>query len=221
MHAEQREAVRVILVDSEGLARDSFAAALEQEDDIELLAVTDSPGKAVILAENLSPDVVLTEIILYQGDALEIITSALVTRVKIIAFTGQEAERHLSRALRMGVRGYLLKSTNRHELATAIRSVARGHAYFCPPMARLLLDRFNILPPANGSHKEAFPMLSDREVDVLKDIAMGMSNHEIAQDLSLTLSTVKSHVSNVLTKLGLRDRLQAGILAHRKGLTRR
>lgn len=220
MRAEQRESVRAILVDNDGLARDSFVTALEKEDGIDLLAVTDSPSRALSLTEELAPDIILTEISLGQHDALEIISSIQPLRAKIIVFTGQDTEQHLSRALKLGVRGYLLKSTTLHELTTAIRSVARGHAYFCPPMAQLLLDRFNILPPANGSHRDAFPELSEREVEVLKDIALGMSNHEIAQDLSLTISTVKSHVSNVLTKLGLRDRLQAGLLAYRKGLMR-
>lgn len=220
MRAQERESVRVILVDDDGLVRDSFATALEKEDGIELLAVTDSPFKALSLAEDLAPDIILTEIRLGQREALDIISTGHPADTEIIVFTGQEVEQHLSRALKLGVRGYILKSTTLHELKTAIRSVAQGQAYFCPPMARLLLDRFKILPPADGTRTEAFPELSEREVEVLKDIALGMSNHEIAQDLSLTISTVKSHVSNVLTKLGLRDRLQAGLLAYRKGLMR-
>lgn len=220
MRAEQRENIRAILVDSEGLARDGFATALEGVEGIDLLAVTDSPERAVRLAEELTPDVILTEMSIGRRSAVEVISARDFLYEKVIVFTSQDTEESLSRALKLGVRGYLLKSTTLNELTTAIQSVAHGHAYFCPPMARLLLDRFSILPPVNGSHRDAFPELSEREIEVLKAIALGMSNHEIAQDLSLTISTVKSHVSNLLTKLGLRDRLQAGLLAYRKGLMR-
>lgn len=219
MRNEHHSTIRIALVDDEGLARDSFSAVLTHEEGMELLTVTDSPRDAVMTAERTDPDVILTDLTVGQENALEILSRTQGLRAKIVVITSRDSEESLFRALKLGARGYLLKSTTRHELIEAVRAVARGNAYLCPVMVSLMLDRFKILPPAGGPHGSAFSELSDREVEVLKGIALGMSNNEIAQDLSLTIATVKSHVSNVLSKLGLRDRLQAGILAHRKGLT--
>ncbi|RKN12875.1 LuxR C-terminal-related transcriptional regulator [Streptomyces radicis] len=220
MRTESADTIRTVLLDDEGLARESFSSVLSQEEGVELIGSTDSPWDALALAERSAAHIILTDVIVGHEKALEVVGGATGLGAKIVVITHQESEHHLSRALKLGARGYLLKWTTRQELTAAIRAVASGNAYICPPMASLLLDRFKILPPLSGPHETAFPELSEREVQVLKDIALGMSNHEIAQDLSLTIATVKSHVSNVLAKLGLRDRLQAGILAHRKGLTR-
>ncbi len=217
MQTYKGDPVRAVLVDDESFFREMFVTIMSDE-GVDFSVVTNSPQEAVKAAIDYSAQVILTEIELGNGNPLETISEVSSLREKTMVFTSRDTPHHLLSALNLGARGYLLKSSSRPELVTALRSVARGHAYISPAMTRVLLDRFSILPPAEASAEGAFPQLSEREVEVLRCIAIGMSNHEIASDLTLTVATVKSHVSSLLTKLGLRDRLQAGLLAHRKGL---
>ncbi|GGO90198.1 hypothetical protein GCM10012280_35170 [Wenjunlia tyrosinilytica] len=135
--------------------------------------------------------------------------------------TRTERDGHLYRSLKAGVRGFLLKSAGQEELTFAVRAVAGGEAYICPTMTRRLIDRFEILPPSQERpHTVALAALSGRETQVLSGIAMGRSNQEIARELHLTPATVKSHVSHILAKLELPNRMHAALLAYRTGLVR-
>ncbi|MFD6552561.1 LuxR C-terminal-related transcriptional regulator, partial [Streptomyces sp. NPDC058398] len=137
----------------------------------------------------------------------------------IVVLTSNALDSHLLGSLKAGARGFLLKSASQDELVSAVRAVADGAAFLCPTMTRRLIDRFEILPPPHErSHAVALASLSSRETQVLRGIAMGSSNQEIAHDLHVTLATVKSHVSRILAKLELPNRMHAALMAQRSGL---
>jgi DNA-binding NarL/FixJ family response regulator len=215
--------IRVLLVDDHQLVRAGFRMILESERDIEVVGEAGDGRAGVDLARRLQPDVVLMDIRMPALDGVEA-TRLLATRghaaaTKVLILTTFDADEYVVEALRAGASGFLLKDAPPQQLIDAIRVIAAGDALLAPSVTRRLLDRFATRLPASQRPKlEALRELTDREVEVLALIARGMSNSEIADRLSLSEATVKTHVSHILDKLELRDRAQAVVLAYEAGL---
>jgi DNA-binding NarL/FixJ family response regulator len=213
----------VALVDDQDLVRTGFRMILSVEDDIELVGEAADGLAATRLVEELSPHVVLMDVQMPTMDGIEA-TRRIVERsdARVVILTTFERDDYLFAALEAGASGFLLKSCSADELVGAIRNVADGHALLAPKMTRSLIDRFTAdrRTPGAAAADPALDELTDRERDVLALIAEGKSNAEIAEALVVGTATVKTHVSRILTKLDLRDRVQAVVLAYRCGLVR-
>ncbi len=217
--------VRVLLVDDQPLLRTGFRMILESEPDIVVVGEAGDGQKAVAEARTLQPDVVLMDIRMPRMDGVE--ATRLITHterggnVRVLVLTTFDLDEYVVDALRAGASGFLLKDVPPEDLAEAIRIVARGEAVVAPTVTRRLLDRFaTVLPSANTESAQELAHLTDREREVLRLMSRGMSNAEIAGELYVSETTVKTHVGNVLAKLGLRDRVQAVVFAYESGLVR-
>ncbi|SED96036.1 DNA-binding response regulator, NarL/FixJ family, contains REC and HTH domains [Streptomyces sp. KS_5] len=213
--------LEVMLVDNEDLVRRGFRQALGEAPDITVVADTRVGEEALRMAELRRPQVVLVDAECEFIGKLARPLGTVVPRVApgIVVLTSNALDSHLLGSLKAGARGFLLKSASQDELISAVRAVADGAAFLCPTMTRRLIDRFEILPPPHErSHAVALASLSGRETQVLCGIAMGRSNQEIAHELHVTLATVKSHVSRILAKLELPNRMHAALMAQRSGL---
>ncbi|WP_440104284.1 response regulator [Streptosporangium sp. H16] len=214
--------IRVVIADDQALVRGGFRMILEARADLEVVGEAGDGGEAAILVERLRPDVVLMDVRMPGVDGLEatrrIVASG--SQARVIVLTTYDVDESVFAALRAGASAFLLKDVRPAELVEAIRVVARGDALLAPSVTRRLLDRFvTVLPGPGGSPPDLGP-LTGREVEVLRLVAHALSNAEIAERLVLTEATVKTHVSSVLRKLGLRDRVQAVVLAYDVGLVR-
>ena len=213
--------IRVVLVDDQELMRAGFRMVLGAQDDIEIVGEAGNGQEAVSQAESLRPDVVLMDVRMPVLDGVE--ATKLITErglAKVLVMTTFDLDEYALSALRNGASGFLLKDTPSVQLVAALRSVASGDAVVSPSVTRRLLDRF--LGSTGGELRDAsvLDVLTDREREVLLLIAQGMSNIEIARKLFLSEATVKTHVGRVLSKLDLRDRVQAVVLAYETGLVR-
>ncbi|MGD0247878.1 MAG: response regulator transcription factor [Candidatus Limnocylindrales bacterium] len=214
---------RVLLVDDQPLLRTGFRMILSAESDLTVVGEAGDGATAVELARRLRPDVVLMDIRMPVMDGIQA-TRALAgpgveDPVKILMLTTFGLDEYVVESLRAGASGFLLKDAPPEDLVEAIRIVAAGEALLAPSVTRRLLDRVaSRLPPANEDTIPALSELTDREMEVLKLLARGLSNAEIAEKLVVSETTVKTHVSRVLSKLDLRDRVQAVILAYETGL---
>ncbi|MBF8193026.1 response regulator transcription factor [Nonomuraea sp. K274] len=218
--------IRVLLVDDQPLLRTGFRLILEAEPDITVVGQAGDGKGAMEQTRALLPDVVLMDIRMPGIDGIEA-TRRIVREAapsahvpKVLVLTTFDLDEYIVEALRSGASGFLLKDVPPDELVQAIRVVAAGDAIVAPSVTRRLLDRFAARLPS--AYEEATPArldrLTERELEVLRLIAKGMSNAEIAAKLVVSETTVKTHVGNVLTKLGLRDRVQAVVLAYETGL---
>jgi DNA-binding NarL/FixJ family response regulator len=211
--------VRVVLADDQALVRGGFRMILDARDDIEVVGEAADGAEAVALVARLVPDVVLMDIRMPVLDGLEatrrIVSSG--SRSRVVVLTTYDVDDWVVTALRGGASGFLLKDARPDDLAEAVRVVARGDALLAPSVTRRLLDRFVATLPGASTSLEG---LTEREVEVLRLVALALSNAEIAARLGVTEATVKTHVSAVLRKLGLRDRVQAVVLAYDAGLVR-
>jgi DNA-binding NarL/FixJ family response regulator len=215
--------IGVVVADDQALVRGGFRMILDTKADLEVLGEAADGREAVALVERLRPDVVLMDVRMPDVDGLEatrrIVASGSPTR--IIVLTTYDADEYVFAALRAGASGFMLKDVRPAELVDAIRVVARGDALLAPSVTRRLLDRFaDSLPGPDAAPPPDLGELTEREVEVLRLVAIALSNAEIAERLVLTEATVKTHVSSVLRKLGLRDRVQAVVLAYDVGLVR-
>jgi DNA-binding NarL/FixJ family response regulator len=215
--------VRVLLVDDQPLLRTGFRLILSGEDDLDVVGEAADGEVAVAQVQALRPDVVLMDIRMPRMDGIE--ATRQITRVpaapKVLVLTTFDLDEYVVEALRAGASGFLLKDVPADDLVDAVRVVHRGEAIVAPRVTRRLLDRFaQHLPSAAAGRTSALPELTEREGQVLLLVARGLSNAEIAAELVLSETTVKTHVSNVLMKLGLRDRVQAVVLAYESGLVR-
>ncbi|KAB8195214.1 response regulator [Nonomuraea phyllanthi] len=218
--------IRVLLVDDQPLLRTGFRLILEAESDITVVGQAGDGKDAMEQTRVLLPDVVLMDIRMPGVDGIEA-TRRIVREAapsahvpKVLVLTTFDLDEYIVEALRSGASGFLLKDVPPDELVQAIRVVAAGDAIVAPSVTRRLLDRFATrLPSAYEQPAPArLDRLTERELEVLRLIAKGMSNAEIAAKLVVSETTVKTHVGNVLTKLGLRDRVQAVVLAYETGL---
>ncbi|MCP3805302.1 response regulator transcription factor [Allokutzneria sp. A3M-2-11 16] len=213
--------ISTMLVDGEELVRQGFALALGGAPEVHLAAEAGTAQQALELLDQHELDLVITDVRLPGMDGIEALRLFLRRVPHVIVLTNSDSSEHLFRALKAGVSGYLLKDVGRIELIGAVTSVAAGNAVISPAMTRSLLDSFELVPLASTAlYEQVLSALSAREIEVLRKIAQGGSNQEIANALHLTPATVKSHVSRVLAKLRLRDRVQAALLAHQIGLVR-
>jgi len=212
-------AIRVLLVDDQELVRDGFATILDLQDDIEVVGSVGDGVAAVSAARSLLPDVVLMDVRMPVMDGIEATRRILAgepDRPKVVVLTTFDLDEYVFAALRAGASGFLLKDTPRVGLLAAVRAVAAGDVLLSPAVTRRLVERF-ARRTAVGA-RDDWQSLSPRERDVAMLMARGLSNAEIAEMLVLSEATVKSHVAHVLTKTGLRDRVQVVVRAYETGL---
>jgi DNA-binding NarL/FixJ family response regulator len=215
--------IRVLLVDDQSLLRTGFRMILGAEPGLEVVGEAGDGKEAVALVAELRPDVVLMDVRMPVMDGVEA-TRRLAqtgTSARIVILTTFDSDEYVYEALRAGASGFLLKDVQPAQLVDAVRVVARGEALLAPTVTRRLLDRFaHTLPDSSRTAPAALAELTERELEVLTLLASGRSNAELAERLFLSQTTVKTHVSSILRKLGLRDRVQAVVLAYQAGLVR-
>lgn len=209
--------IRVLIADDQPLARAGFKAVLEATGGVQVVAEAQDGDQAVELARRHDPDVVLMDIRMPGTDGIE--ATRRMPNQKVLILTTFGLDDYIIEALRAGASGFLLKDAPVEELVRAVRTVAEGDAQLSPAVTKRLLEQVaRRLPAAVPRDSGALADLTERELEVLRLLAAGMSNAEIAATLVVSEPTVKSHVSNVLQKLGLRDRVQAVIYAYENGL---
>jgi DNA-binding NarL/FixJ family response regulator len=214
--------IRVLICDDQALVRGGFRAILGTKREIEVVGEAENGAEAVALAERRQPDVILMDIRMPILDGVEA-TRRLVAQgspARILVLTTFDLDEYVHAAIRAGASGFLLKDVTPAELLEAIRVVAAGDALLAPSVTRRLLARFATTLPVGDHTSEALAQLTARETEVLRLLAGGLSNAEIAMELVISEATIKTHISSVLRKLGLRDRVQAVILAYETGLVR-
>ncbi|GII53326.1 DNA-binding response regulator [Planotetraspora thailandica] len=216
------EPIRVMIVDDHALIRRSLELAMAAEPDIEVVGEASDGQEAVGMADRLLPDVVLMDVRMPRKDGIEATRSIKesVPSTRIIMLTVSDEEEDLFEAIKAGATGYLLKDVQIDEVPDAVRGVHEGQSLINPAMAAKLISEF-----ASMSRKEAerppqvpVPRLTDREMEVLRLVAKGMNNREIAKDLFISENTVKNHVRNILDKLQLHSRMEAVVYAVRERL---
>ena len=214
--------VRVLIADDQALVRGGFRMILDAKEDMEVVGEAGEGEEAVAVEERIQPDVVLMDVRMPGTDGIEatrrIVASA--SGARIIILTTYDLDEYVFAALRAGASGFMLKDVRPPELVDGIRVVARGDALLAPSVTRRLLDRFAGALPDSAATPAHLEELTEREVEVLRFVALAQSNAEIGARLHLTEATVKTHVSSVLRKLGLRDRVQAVVFAYDVGLVR-
>lgn len=219
-----RGTVRVLLVDDQALIRMGFALVLAQEDDLDVVGEAADGATALRQVEALRPDVVLMDVRMPGMDGIHA-TERIVAahpQVRVLILTTFDLDEYAFAGLRAGASGFLVKDARPSELTEAIRTVARGDAVVSPRITRRLLELFGPrLPrpeePASAPHPRV-ESLTPRELEVLRLLARGLSNAEIAEELVVSEATVKTHVGNLLVKLGVRDRVQAVVFAYEAGI---
>jgi DNA-binding NarL/FixJ family response regulator len=224
--------VRIVIADDQQLVRTGFRLILSAEDDLEVVAEAGDGLQAVDVVGREHPDVVLMDIRMPELDGIEatrrIVASG--SRARVLMLTTFDLNEYVYEALRAGASGFLLKDTPAEQLAEGVRVVARGDALLAPSVTRRLLDEFarGGAPGPGGEAAEAPPAvvpgldeLTSRELEVFRLMARGLSNAEIAGELVVSETTVKTHVARVLMKLGVRDRVQAVVLAYESGVVAR
>jgi DNA-binding NarL/FixJ family response regulator len=211
--------IQVLLADDQELVRSGFKLILELAEDIEVVGEAADGAEAVKLAKELQPDVVLMDVRMPDVDGIEATRRLRQAGVeaRVLVLTTFDLDEYVYAAVRAGASGFLLKDAPRDQLVTAVRTVARGEALLAPAITQRLIERFVARPPALEV-APAVQELSARELEVLRLVARGLSNAEIAAELVVGEATVKTHVGRVLRKLGLRDRVQAVVLAYESGL---
>ncbi|MFD0801355.1 response regulator [Streptomonospora algeriensis] len=212
--------IRTILVDDEQLVRSGLRMILDSAEDIEVIGEAGDVDAALELSARLVPDVVLMDIRMPGTDGLTAAasTAQLPRPPKVLVLTTFDLDEYVHRALRAGAVGFLLKDTPPRDLISAVRTIHEGNAMLAPSITKRMLERF--ADSASRTAAEAarrLQVLSDRERDVLVAVAGGMSNAEAGRSLGMREATVKAHVSSILAKLGMGNRVQAAILAHDAG----
>jgi DNA-binding NarL/FixJ family response regulator len=212
--------IRVVIADDQGMVRSGFSVLLNAQPDIEVVGEAVNGQEAVAHATGLRPDVILMDVRMPVLDGLQATRqiSALAEPPKVLVLTTFDLDDYVYEALRAGASGFLLKDASAHELAEAVRLVAAGDALLAPGITRRLIAEFARLGAPRAPQRKQLDGLTERESEVLTLVARGMSNAEIADQLVVAEQTVKTHVSRILMKLGLRDRTQAVVLAYETGL---
>jgi DNA-binding NarL/FixJ family response regulator len=212
---------RILIADDEALVRGGLRMILEGQPDLEVVGEASDGSEALSRAQEVIPDLVLMDIRMPGLDGLTATRSLLAKpepAPKVLVLTTFDLDEYVYEAIRAGASGFLLKSAPPQQLIEGVRTVMAGDALLAPEITRRLLDRFTRRPPPSGGAPPELAELTQRELEVLRLIADGRSNGEIAGALVLSEATIKSHVNHILTKLRLRDRVQAVALAYRSGL---
>jgi DNA-binding NarL/FixJ family response regulator len=213
--------LRVLVVDDQALVRDGFCVILDAQPDMTVVGEAGDGAEAVRAALRLDPDVVLMDVRMPTMDGIEATNRICAqTRARVLMLTTFDHDEYVYDALRAGASGFLLKDMRRDELVSAVRVVAGGEALLAPTVTRRLIADVVARgrPAAAPAPGPRLSGLTVRETETLRQVARGLSNAEIAAELFVTEHTVKTHVSNLLTKLNLRDRVQAVVLAYESGL---
>ncbi|MGN9907215.1 response regulator [Phytohabitans sp. LJ34] len=214
--------IRVLVVDDQALVRDGFSVILDAQPDIAVVGEAGDGEEAVSAALALRPDVVLMDVRMPRLDGIGATTRICAeTDARVLVLTTFDVDEYVYDALHAGASGFLLKDMRRDELVAAVRTIAAGEALLAPTVTRRLIAEMvhrERSAPAGRRPEGRLSALTARETDTLRLVARGLSNAEIAAEMFVTEHTVKTHVSNLLTKLGLRDRVQAVVLAYESGL---
>lgn len=213
---------RVLIAEDDALARSALRTILDAADDVEVVGEAADGEQAIVLAARLHPGVILMDIRMPKLDGLEAARRILAspsTSCRILMLTTFDLDEYVYAALRAGASGFLLKDSPPERLISSVRTVADGDTLLAPAITRRLIERY-VVPPSPVDRDGRLTRLTPRELEVLGLIAKGLSNSEIADQLYLSEATIKTHVSRILPKLGLRDRVQAVVLAYETGLVR-
>jgi DNA-binding NarL/FixJ family response regulator len=217
--------IRVVLADDQALIRGGLRSILESEPDITVVGEAGDGRQAIEACRRLRPDLVLMDVQMPELDGIsaarQLLADPLCGGLRVVILTTFDLDEYVRPALAAGVSGFLLKDTPAERLGDAVRTVAEGHALLAPTVTRRLIDTYVERPALDAERAGMLSSLTPREDDVLRAMAEGLSNAEIAQRLYLAEGTVKTHVTRVLTKLGVRDRLQAVVFAYSSGLVGR
>jgi DNA-binding NarL/FixJ family response regulator len=215
------EPIRVLVVDDHALFRRGLQMVLEQEDDIEVVGEASDGAEAVVKATDSTPDIVLMDVRMPRRGGIEACTAIkdAVPSAKIIMLTISDEEADLYEAIKAGAMGYLLKEISIDEVAVAVRAVHGGQSLISPSMAAKLLTEFAAMVKKGDERQQVpTPRLTDREMEVLKLVARGLNNRDIAKELFISDNTVKNHIRNILEKLQLHSRMEAVVYAVREKL---
>lgn len=214
--------IRVLIADDQALVRTGFKMILDAEEDIDVIGEARDGAEAVKLARDLRPDVVLMDIRMPELDGIEATRRVLSGHgeapTRVLMLTTFDLNEYVYEALRAGASGFLLKDVPAEQLAAGVRVVAAGEALLAPSITKRLIEEFTQVPQAASAPPPALGELTPRELEVFKLVARGLSNAEIAAELVVSETTVKTHVARVLMKLGLRDRVQAVVMAYEAGV---
>ena len=212
--------IKLIVADDHALARGGLRAMLGAQPDLEVVGEAEDGARAVDMALELRPDVVVMDIRMPKLDGIEATRRLRAHNgaPNVLVLTTFDLDEYVYEALRAGAGGFMLKDAAPSQLAEAVRTVAAGEALLAPAVTRRLVERFVSRPPADKVRENEFADLTERELEVLRLIARGLSNAEIGEQLFLSEATVKTHVTRILSKLGLRDRVQAVVRAYESGL---
>ncbi|MEW2587435.1 response regulator transcription factor [Streptomyces virginiae] len=215
--------IKVMIADDQMMVRQGFTVLLNAQPDIEVVGQAVDGADAVAKVAELAPDVVLMDIRMPGMGGIEatsVITRVPDASVKVLVLTTFDLDEYVYEALRAGASGFLLKDASADQLAEAVRVVAAGEALLSPNITKRLITEFSRMGAPRAPSRARIDVLTERETEVLSLIAQGLSNAEISEHLVLAEQTVKTHVSRILVKLGLRDRTQAAVFAYESGLIR-
>ena len=214
--------IRVLLADDEALVRGGFRAILEAQPDIQVVGEAGDGSEAVTLADELHPHVILMDVRMPGVDGIDATRriAAQHATAHVLILTTFALDEYVYAALSAGASGFILKNVPPQQLAEAVRTVAGGDALLAPSITRRLIEEHVSRPPADSPRPERLAPLTPRELEILSCVGRGLSNSEIAGTLFISQATVKTHFTRVLTKLDLRDRAQAVVLAYETGLVR-
>ncbi|MFD8982174.1 response regulator [Streptomyces sp. NPDC059564] len=215
--------IKVMIADDQMMVRQGFTVLLNAQPDLEVVGQAVDGADAVAKVAELGPDVVLMDIRMPGMGGIEatsVITGVPGSAVKVLVLTTFDLDEYVYEALRAGASGFLLKDASADQLAEAVRVVAAGEALLSPNITKRLITEFSRMGAPRAPSRARIEELTERETEVLSLIAQGLSNAEIAQHLVVAEQTVKTHVSRILVKLGLRDRTQAAVFAYETGLVR-
>jgi DNA-binding NarL/FixJ family response regulator len=217
------ERLSVLIADDQALVRAGFRMILDAEDGVEVVGEASSGAEAIAEVRRLRPDIVLMDVRMPEMDGIEATRRLLAedgVQTKVVMLTTFDMDEYVYEALRAGASGFLLKDTPPEQLVEGIRSVGSGEALLAPSITKRVIEEFVRRPPESvrPAPSPKLAELTERELEVLRQVARGLSNAEIAKELFVSDTTVKTHVSHILMKLELRDRVQAVVFAYESGL---
>jgi len=214
--------INVLIVDDQDLVREGLRMLLEAEPDLSVAGEAGNGGQALAQARRLDPDVILMDVRMPEMNGIEATTRLVQAgcRARVLMLTTFNLDEYVYHALKAGASGFLLKDATRERLTSAVRAAAAGETLLAPAITRRLIEDFCRGPAPGAAAGPSAGRLSERELDVVRLVAQGLSNAEIAARLHLSEATVKSHIARILAKLGLRDRVQVAVFAYEHGIVR-